>query len=528
MTNNIIIYDTTLRDGMQGIEINFTLEDKIAVARMLDELHIDYIEGGFPLSNEIETEFFRRMRNEKLQHAKLVAFGSTRQPGHKATQDPHIQALLEAETPAVIVVGKTWTEHVSTVIGTSLEENLEMIFDSISTLKKEGREVFFDLEHFFDGYKADPAYALKVLEAGSQAGADNLVLCDTNGGTLPNEVRSILGELPQQKLSPLGGHFHNDCGTAVANSLEAIHAGAVHVQGTINGWGERCGNANLCSLIPNIGLKLNLPNNVGDRVTELTRISRQIAAKANVIPDKRQPFVGTAAFSHKAGQHADVIQKDAHLMEHMDAALVGNERQILLSALAGKGTILAKLQEYGEYSKASPEVSALLDVLKQKEAEGFEYEAAEASFDLIIRQAIGKYSPLFQLKNYHLESFKAGTTDSKTVGRIFMDVGPHDTMGAAVGTGPVETLDHALRDAVLPHCPSLNQVELVDYRVRVLDPESHAAAKVRVFITSTDGNENWNTVGVHENIVEASFQALVDSLEYFYNTSVLGKDRATT
>ncbi|AFG37948.1 citramalate synthase [Spirochaeta africana] len=524
----VVFYDTTLRDGMQGIEINFTLDDKLAIARMLDELRIDYIEGGFPLANELEAEFFRRIQREKLQHSRIVAFGSTRRPGHRAASDPHITALIEAETPTVIVVGKSWSEHVTSVLGTSLEENLEMIHDSIYTLKQAGREVFFDLEHFFDGYKHDPGYALKALEAGTQAGADCLVLCDTNGGTLPHEVRRIIGELPQDTLAPLGGHFHNDCGTAVANSLDAILAGARHVQGTINGWGERCGNANLCGLIPNVQLKLGLPNSVGDRVSELTTVSRFIAAQANIIPDKRQPFVGSAAFSHKAGQHADVVQKAPHLMEHMDAGEVGNERQILLSALAGKGTILAKLQEYGNFSKNSPEVACLLDLLKKKEAAGYEYEAAEASFDLIIRQAIGSYTPLFGLKNYHLESFKAGDTASKTVGRIFLNLEEHDIMGAAVGIGPVETLDHALRDALTPHFPELAAVELVDYRVRVLNPESHAAAKVRVFITSTNGEDNWNTVGVHENIVEASYQALVDSLEYYYNACVLGRGRATT
>lgn len=527
-TSPVVFYDTTLRDGMQGIEINFNLDDKLAVARMLDELRIDYIEGGFPLANEIESEFFRRVRQEKLQHSKIVAFGSTRRPGTKAEDDPHISALLEAETPAVIVVGKTWTEHVTKVIGTDLEENLAMIYDSIFTLKKAGREVFFDLEHFFDGYKADPDYALRVLQAGSQAGADCLVLCDTNGGTLPHEVSDILQGLPQKELAPLGGHFHNDCGTAVANSLEAIMSGARQIQGTMNGWGERCGNANLCALIPNVELKMKRPNSVGSRVSEITTISRFIAAQANVIPDKRQPFVGSAAFSHKAGQHADVIQKAPYLMEHMDASEVGNERQILLSALAGKGTILAKLQEYGQFTKRSPEVGQLLETLKDREAQGFEYEAAEASFDLIIRQTIGTYTPLFSLKNYHLESFKAGATPSKTVGRIFMSLDQHDIMGAAVGTGPVETLDHALRDALHPHFPELQAVELVDYRVRVLNPESHAAAKVRVFITSTDGEIHWNTVGVHANIVEASYEALVDSLEYYYNACVLGNARATT
>lgn len=515
------VYDTTLRDGMQGMGISYTLDDKLKIAHTLDELKIDYIEGGFPLSNEKEAAFFEQCRKERFSHARIVAFGSTRRPGIDASRDDNILAILNAETPTVIVVGKTWKAHVEKVLKTDEEENLRMICDSIAFLKGEGREVFFDLEHFFDGYKDDSAYALRVLQAASEAGADAAVLCDTNGGTLPDEVTRIMGELPADTLAPLGGHFHNDCGTAVANSLAAVDSGAVQIQGTVNGWGERCGNANLCVFIPNVVLKKGYKPAVADKLDKLTTLSRFVAEKANIIPDKRQPYVGEAAFSHKAGQHADVVAKAAYLMEHTDSSLVGNERRILLSELAGKATIVEKLKRYGQFAKNDPAVNDLIHELKDRERSGYEYEAAEASFELLLRKAIGRYTPLIALKNYHLESYKTLDAPSKTVGRIFLQSSDYDLMGAAVGIGPVETLDHALRDALESHYPFLRDIGLTDYRVRVLNPEQHAAARVRVFITSSDGKTSWDTVGVHENIIEASWQALVDSLEYYYNGYVL-------
>jgi 2-isopropylmalate synthase len=517
----ISIYDTTLRDGMQGTGINFTLEDKIQIAHKLDEMRIDYIEGGFPLSNEKEAQFFKEMKKQKLEHAKTVAFGSTRAPNGKAVNDMHINALLEAETPTVIVVGKAWTAHVKHVIKTTPQENLNMIFDSISTLKKEGREVFFDLEHFFDGFKADPDYALQVLKTGNEAGADMLVLCDTNGGCVPSDVQSIMQRISSQKLHNLGVHFHNDTGCAVANTLVGIENGAVHIQGTINGWGERCGNANLCVLIPNICLKLKYKASCCEKIKHLTSLSRFLAEKANIIPNRRQPYVGEAAFSHKAGQHADVISKADYLMEHIDSNLVGNTRHIILSELAGKSTIVNKLAKYGEFTKSSAEVAELIQKLKHLEQEGFEYEAAEGSFDLIMRKTLKRYTPLLDLHNYHLESYKSGDSPSKTVGRIFLKVKGKEVMGAAVRIGPVETLDAALRDALLPIYPFIDKVKLTDYKVRVLNPEKASAAKVRVFITSSDSNHDWDTVGVSENIVEASWQALIDSFEYYYNNFCL-------
>ncbi|MBN1686426.1 MAG: citramalate synthase [Spirochaetales bacterium] len=521
----ILVYDTTLRDGMQGIEVNYTLEDKIQIAHMLDEMHIDYIEGGFPLSNSKELEFFRRVKNEKFEHAKIVSFGSTRRPGRRASEDPNIAALIDAETDVVTIVGKTWKAHVEQVLNTTPSENVNMFSDSIAYLKSRGKEVIVDYEHFFDGFKDDAQYALKLLEMGTREGADALILCDTNGGTMPNEVTDILRSLPLEKLAPVGVHFHNDCGTADSNSLLSVLEGVVHVQGTINGWGERSGNANLCVIVPNICLKTDFTTAMCSRLKRLTSLSRYISEKANIIPDKRQPYVGEAAFSHKAGQHADVISKAARLMEHIDGSVVGNERRIILSELAGKSTIVRKMSRYGDFSKNSRSVRQLLDILKSKENFGYEYEAAEASFDLLIRKHIDKYSSLFELNNYHLESYKTGDVRSKTVGRIFLTHNGKQIMGAGVGFGPVETLDMAIRDALLPFQPFLEKIHLIDYRVRVLNPEAATASKVRVFVTSTDHERTWDTVGVSENIIEASWEALVDSFDYYYNNFVLENGR---
>lgn len=517
--SKVTIYDTTLRDGMQGIEVNFTLQDKLQIAHALDDMGVDYIEGGFPLSNEKEEAFFEKVKNENFSHAKVVAFGSTRHSGKKASEDAHLQALLNAETETVIVVGKTWKAHVEKVLRTDIEENLAMIYDSIQFLKSHGREVFFDLEHFFDGYRDDPEYARRVLSAGTEAGADCLILCDTNGGVLPHEVGGFMDGLNQASLAPLGVHFHEDSGVATANSLMGIEKGAVHIQGTVNGWGERCGNANLCVVVPNLVLKGKHEIHMAPKLEHLTSLSRFVAEKANIIPDKRQPYVGVAAFSHKAGQHADVIAKAPELMEHIDGASVGNARRILLSELAGKSTVVPKLEKYGKFDRNSAEVLSLTRLLKEKENLGYEYEAAEASFDLLVRKELGRYTSMVELDNYHLESYKTGDTPSKTVGRLFLRIDGRQVMGAGVGIGPVETLDAALRDALKPFFPFIERISLIDYKVRVLNPEEAAASKVRVFITSTDHNNNsWDTVGVSENIVEASWEAIVESFEYYYNT----------
>jgi len=511
------LYDTTLRDGMQGIEVSFTLTDKIQIAKALDDIGFDYIEGGFPYSNEKEAAFFEAIKKENLSHAKVAAFGSTMAPGGKAETDPALNAMVKTEMPAITIVGKSSKAHVEKVIHTTIEENLRMIVKSIEFCKKHTDEVFLDLEHFFDGYKSDPEFVLDILRAGTAAGADALILCDTNGGTLPGEVMDIIGGLPQNELAAIGVHFHDDCGTAVANSICSIDRGAVHIQGTINGWGERCGNANLCSIAPNIAFKTEYEVNIAPKLNELTPLSRFVSEKANIIPNKRAPYVGEAAFSHKAGQHADVIIKAAELMEHLPGSAIGNERRILISELAGKSTIVKKLDKYGKYDKKSPEVKAIIGELKNKENAGYEYEAAEASFELLVLKELGLYKQITELNNYHLESFKTGGFESKTIGRVFLEVDGKRVMGAGNDIGPVGTLDKALRDALLPFHPFISKISLVDYKVRVLNPEKASAAKVRVFITSSDHEHTWDTVGVSENIVEASWEALIDSFDYYYN-----------
>jgi 2-isopropylmalate synthase len=516
----IQLYDTTLRDGSQAEDVNFSVEDKIRVARKLDQFGVHYIEGGWPGSNPRDVEFFKEMRRVKLKKAKLAAFGSTRRAKLKVAADPSIRSLVSSGAPVATIFGKTWDLHVLKALRITLAENLEMIEDSVFYLKKHMDEVVYDAEHFFDGYKANPDYALETILAAEAAGADCLVLCDTNGGTLPSEVARIVEDLSAEKLGPIGVHFHDDTGNAVANCLVALERGASHVQGTINGWGERTGNLNLCTLIPTLCLKLGTDAGVCANLTQLTALSRFVAEKANIIPDKRWPYVGEAAFSHKAGQHADVISKAPELMEHIDGSKVGNERRVLLSELAGKSTIIKKLARYGDFEKSSDIVTRLLDELKDREEKGYEYEAAEASFDLLIRRALGQYTPLLELSNYHLENYKSGDTPAKTVGRLFVRVNGDVLMGAAVGDGPVDTLNGAIRDALLPLHPFLQRLKLTDYRVRVLNPERATAARVRVFITTSDGEESWDTVGVDENIIEASWQALIDGLEYYYNNVV--------
>jgi len=517
----IIMYDTTLRDGMQGLGVNYSLGDKLQITEQLDDIGIDYIEGGFPLASEKEAAFFAEALKLNLRNAKITAFGSTRKPGGEIIEDAHIQALLFSEAPTVTIVGKAWTEHVQRVLETDTEENLAMIFESIEYLKNQGREVIFDLEHFFDGYKDNPAYAVSVLKTAEEAGADALVLCDTNGGCLFHEVTAIIKALPEGLHAPLGVHFHDDTGMAVANSLAGVLAGAEHVQGTINGWGERCGNTNLCTFIPDLVLKTDYVTGIDEHLEKLTTLSRFVAEKTNIIPDRRQPYVGEAAFSHKAGQHADVIAKAPSLMEHIEAGRVGNQRRIILSELAGKSTIIKTLAKYGEFGKNSKVVLSLMETLKEREAAGYEYEAAEASFDILVRKALGIYSHLLELNNYHLESYKTWEMPSKTVGRIFLASHGKQIMGAGVGVGPVETLDAALRDALQPFHDFIQKVSLTDYKVRVLEPERAAAAKVRVFITSSDHSRSWDTVGVNQNIIEASWEAIIDSLEYYYNNFVL-------
>lgn len=520
--SSVKVYDTTLRDGMQGEKISFTLEEKLEIAKRLDDLGLNYIEGGFPLSNKKEEKFFRKVKDHSFKNAKIAAFGSTRRPGGEAHSDININALLDAETPVVTVVGKSWTRHVTEVIRSTLEENIAMIRDSVSYLKKEGREVVYDAEHFFDGFADKPEYALESIRAAHEAGADVVVLCDTNGGTIHSGIIQALekakAEIPGINL---GIHLHNDVGMAVANSIISVEYGCTHIQGTLNGWGERCGNANLCSIIPNLHYKMNQSPFTDEQVRELTNVARYAAELANIIPDERQPYIGRSAFAHKAGQHADVIIKNPELMEHMDSNLVGNERRVLLSELAGKSTIVHKMKTYGEFSKNSREVDEVTQKLKENESLGLEYEAAEASFDLVIRRVIGRYKEIFTLLHYEVESFRTGQEGIKTLARIRMMCNERIYTGYAVSKGPVGALDKAIRAAMSSKYPFLEEIKLVDYKVRVLNGEKATGASVRVFIKSSDRKSKWDTVGVSENIIEASYQALIDSYEYVYNNKIL-------
>lgn len=512
----IKIYDTTLRDGMQGEKVSFSLEEKINVAKKLDELGIHYIEGGFPLANKKEEAFFKEAAKISFQNATVASFGSTRRPGSKAEYDPHIKALLSAETKAVTIVGKSWDAHVKKVIKTDLDENLKMIEDSVKFLKKQGREVIFDAEHYFDGYAENPEYALKTVKVAIESGADIAVLCDTNGGTVYEPFVTAVKAV-EKNGAPYGVHIHNDTGMAVANSLISLSFGCTHIQGTINGWGERCGNANLCTIIPNLHYKTDYNVFSDKQLEKMTSVSRYISESANIIPDERQPYVGLSAFAHKAGQHADVILKESKLMEHMPADKVGNTRRILLSELAGKSTVVHKLKKFGDFDKNSNQVEEVTRELKEKESLGYEYEAAEASFDLLILKKLNRYQPLFELLHYETEIFKSGFDNTKNLARIRLMIENRIATGNATADGPVGALDKALRDAVSKRYPFINKIKLIDYKVRVLNSNLAAEAGVRVFIKSTDRQHEWETVGVSQNIIEASWQALRDSIEYYFN-----------
>ena len=515
---DLTIYDTTLRDGMQGEKVNFSLQDKIDVALKLDELGIHYIEGGFPLANKKEESFFKQIKKENIKQAKIASFGSTRKPGGKAETDHHLNALLQAETEVVTIVGKSWDDHVSGVLKTSFDENLKMIEDSVKLLKKEGREVIYDAEHFFDGYRANPSYALKTIEVASVAGADVVVLCDTNGGSIHTTIVEAIKAVNEIKDMRFGIHLHNDVGMAVANSLIALDYGCVQIQGTINGWGERCGNANLCTIIPNIHFKIRGDLFSDKQLSGLTGAAKYISELANIVPVDRDPYVGLTAFAHKAGQHADVIIKNPFLMEHLDSSKVGNNRRILLSELAGKSTIIHKIKKHGNFDKNSKEIEAIVATLKDRENFGYEYEAAEASFELLVLNIIGQYKPLFKLIHYEVVSHKEDNhREVTTLAKLTIKINNKEHTGTGTGTGPVSALDHCLREAIGSFFPYINKIKLLDYKVRVLNGEKATDAKVRVFIKSTNGQSEWDTVGVSENIIDASWQALVDSFEYIFN-----------
>lgn len=506
-------YDTTLRDGAQGEGVNFSLEDKLLIARRLDELGFDYVEGGYPLSNPKDAEFFQKLAEKPLKNAKACAFGMTRRKGMAAADDPGMKALMDSQAPVITIVGKTSDFHATEVLGVSLEENLAMISDTVAFFIENGREVIYDAEHFFDGWKANPEYAAKTIQAAADAGAKIIVMCDTNGGSLPEEVATITKQASAKVDKPLGIHTHNDCELAVANSLAAIDAGAVHVQGTINGLGERCGNADLISAIANLALKKEGYEVLdGKSVQHLAELSRYVYEIANMHFRNGQAFVGPSAFAHKGGMHVHAVAKVASSYEHIDPAAVGNERRVLVSELSGRSNIIALATKHN-IQEDKQLMNAILKQVVDLENQGYQFEAAEASFDLLVKRAAGTYQPHFELVHYHTSVVSRGGEPvcEATVKLIVNDQVRHEV---AEGDGPVNALDAALRKALNGHFPSLNDMHLVDYKVRVINSDAATAASVRVVIESRDGDDTWGTVGVHENVIEASWAALVDSIEY--------------
>ena len=520
------IYDTTLRDGTQGEGVAFSVEDKLMIARKLDELGVDYIEGGWPGSNVKDAEFFARARSLSLKHARLAAFGSTCHPRHRVEEDPNLAALLEAETPVVTIFGKTWDLHVTKALGIPLERNLELISASVAYLKSKGREVIYDAEHFFDGFHADAVYALETLLAAERGGADWLVLCDTNGGTLTSRLTAVIRQVMQSMRTPLGIHAHNDSDLAVANSIAAVECGAEQVQGTINGYGERCGNANLCSVIPALELKLDRETIGRERLSTLTQVSRCVAELANLPHPSGLPFVGRSAFAHKGGIHVSAVMRDPSTYEHIEPELTGNSRRVLVSDLSGKSNVLYKAAEMGiDVSGGPAKLQGVVDRIKQLEHDGFQFEAADGSFRLLLEEAMGGYHEFFSLESYQVTTGRAadgGLTAEATV-RVALDGEVREA--SATGCGPVHALDRALRQSLSGAFECLAEVQLTDYKVRVLDADKATAAKVRVLIQSRDEQEAWSTVGVSDNVIEASWQALADSVNYKLHRAHIAAER---
>jgi len=512
----VTLYDTTLRDGSQGAGVSFSLQDKLRVARKLDEIGIHYIEAGWPGSNPKDEAFFAEAKNLDLKRARLVAFGSTRRARAKAEEDSNLQFLIDAGTPVVTIFGKSWTAHVSEVLKVSLAQNLEMIADSVRFLKSHGREVIFDSEHFFDGYTADPEYAIAALQAAREAGADLLVLCDTNGGNLPSRIATVVRAVTNRLGVPVGIHTHNDCEMGVATAIAAVEAGAIQVQGTMNGYGERTGNANLCSIIPILKLKLGI-DCISDRdLAHLTEASAFIDEVANMPPNEHRPFVGRSAFAHKAGMHVDAVAKSPTMYEHVDPATVGNSRRILVSELSGGSSMVLKAKEYGfDLDKNAPETKRILAELARLEHEGYVFEGAEASFELLMAKATGGYQKLFDLIGWRVIVSKRGEDlEPITEATLKVAVDGQQMLTVAEGDGPVHALDGALRKALTHFYPALAHIRLTDFKVRVVNVKEGTAARVRVLVESADEHESWSTLGVSTNVIEASWQALVDSVEY--------------
>jgi len=511
----ILLYDTTLRDGSQAEGVSFSLPDKLRIAEQLDQLGIQYIEGGWPGSNPKDMAFFNEIRHRRLKQSRIVAFGSTRRARRRVENDENVISLLAADTPAIAIFGKSWLLHVNDVLRVSPDTNLTMIRETVGYLKGKGKEMIYDAEHFFDAYKDDHRYALATLRAAVDGGADFLALCDTNGGCLPEEITAITEEVRRCFSVPLGIHAHNDGGLAVANSLAAVRSGAIMVQGTINGYGERTGNANLCTIIPNLVLKMKIPCMALNRLKKMEQISRFIDEMANITPNPRAPFVGSSSFAHKGGMHVDAVRKNPRSFEHIDPTLVGTHRRILVSELSGKSNVILKAIEFGlDLGKETPETKNILDELKRLGEEGYEFEGADASFKILIQKATGKHKNFFELEGFRVIVEKRKNDPPVAEATIKIKVGGVSELSAGEGEGPVNALDNALRKVLLRFYPQIKDIHLADFKVRALDAAAGTAAKVRVLIQTRDGDDIWGTVGVSENIIEASWQALVDSVDY--------------
>jgi 2-isopropylmalate synthase len=516
MKEQVLIYDTTLRDGTQGEQISFSAEEKLRITQKLAELGIHYIEGGWPGSNPKDMRFFQMAKEARHQTAGLTAFGSTRRANVLPEKDPNLEALLQAETRTVTIFGKSWDLHVTEILGVPLEENLAMIFDSVKHLKSRGKEVIFDAEHFFDGYKANPQYTLKTIQAAISGEADVIVLCDTNGGTMVSDLREIVEVISKSFPDiPLGVHAHNDCGLAVANSLAAVEAGAKMVQGTINGYGERCGNADLISVIANLQLKIGRKCLNESKIRHLTKVSRYVSDIANIPPLNERPFVGSSAFAHKGGIHVSAVLKKPIAYEHIGPRAVGNKRRVLVSDLSGKGNIKYKAKEMGlALGGNGYDSQKIVKEIKRMEDQGYQFEAAEGSLELLMKKTAGQFREPFSLVSLRVINEKNRDGQSISQATIKICVGEEEEITAAEGNGPVNAIDNALRKALSKFYPKIKEMRLVDFKVRVLEGSGGTAARVRVLIESRDGKDIWNTVGVSENIIEASWQALVDSI-YF-------------
>jgi 2-isopropylmalate synthase len=511
----IEIYDTTLRDGAQTVGISFSVQDKLRIAAALDRSKIDYIEGGWPGSNPKDDLFFKEIRNEDLQYSKIVAFGATKRHKISVNDDTLLQALVSSEADAIAIVAKTWDFQVKSALEIELKENLAIIRETIVYLKDLGKQVFLDAEHFFDGFKSTPDYSLECLQAAAGAGADALVLCDTNGGTMPDEVERIVKSVVTETDRHIGVHFHNDTGVAVANSQAAVLAGASSVQGTINGYGERCGNCDLTTLIPNLHFKMGYRCNSADRMEGLTELSRFVSETANLAHNERMPYVGDNTFAHKGGIHVSAIQKDNRTYEHIDPSLVGNRRKIAVSELSGKSNILLKSKEMGINLEGDVKLPReILQKLKSLEDSGFQFEAAEGSFELIIRESTGEYVPFFKLKGFRVITEMLESGEMICEGTIKVEVNGVIEHTAANGNGPVSALDNALRKSLEKFYPNIKDIQLTDYKVRVLNEKDGTSALVRVIIDQKSGTDHWGTVGVSTNIIDASWQAIVDGIEY--------------